>query len=476
MTGLPQVRLNRVSHAGLTAFGHAWLLCLCGGAFIWPTCDAYAQGRTKPWATSSCSVEIWVAETAAHPAEESRLLSTLNSTPFEIIGPAMELTARKWPVDGPAPTPCFATEPADEVFGKVTAATRADKLLLVWRRPGRFGGASEALVREFDTATGWVGAIVRTPLGQTRAVGPRILAACRSAFSPSGRVVRVLGRDATIRFRGELFDFQPSDWAAPGRANLWMPLVTSRMRQGEKKAQEIPWTYLRWSGETSAGGSFQNARIISALSRPLPDRVSPLRPVYVTRVASDIPQRGAIEIVLKNRTTRPATGLTVKSLSPLSGEETNWGGTDETGKALSPGPLTGLLWLTVLHGDRPLAAGLPYVPGGEASLTLPAGLVSESAGSGLEQLRATVVDLAVRRRLVADRVQRAIASNDTAAARAGIAELRDRTDLELMTNRIAQDRREASLPARRELDALLSEVKATLDGSGEASAFERRLK
>jgi hypothetical protein len=352
-------------------------------------------------------------------------------------------------------------------------ALEADKVMLV--EVSAAGGGYQVTAGELDVATGLWSTPVSRPLAQLRKLPDACSAAVFAAFAPLARVSVLKDRQVVLRLRASAL--KPRDAAlAPVKPGGVFRLA-ARAVAGEglaaARAAPIPWTFC--TVEEVAQDELRG-RLETGLQNPLPDHWETSLEVLALGV---VPPRRPTVLTLESLArgpSQPLPGYEIYVSPPGAASPLLLGRTDRQGSLQVP-PADQLLQIVLVrHGGQWLAR-LPLVPGLEPRLS--AAVVHSEHRVELDArvaaLRADVIDLAARRRMLLRGARARIAARQFAEAEQAIKQLRDLPAAdELVAARVAGAKQELAGDAASlaRLDAVLADFQQVLAAQFDAKEIE----
>jgi hypothetical protein len=309
-----------------------------------------------------------------------------------------------------------------------------DKLALVAIEPSAAG--YNVRLCEWDIETQQPGRLVQGSVSRS-ALGAGVFRLLIEAFSPLAKVEAVDAKTANLRFRAAELPLRSDiQWVRPG--DMYRPILRTNHRDGHAKAiRPLDWTYL---DVVKMEGTQAVCRVHSGLRSALGRRRRGRTEQYALALA---PASGPTRLLVRSRTDpdRPLAGYDVYAYGPDSKATEHLGRTERDGGIDVPAGSQPLRLLIVKHGDA-LLARLPIVPGDVPQLTAlvpddDRRLEAEGVIVGLQE---NLVDLVVRRAILASQARSRIAAGKIDEAGRFIDELRRLRTQQQFLRQLEQER------------------------------------
>lgn len=347
-----------------------------------------------------------------------------------------------------------------------------DKLFVASLRVGAGGIMVE--VRELDVATRLWGPSYRREISQRQRLARDVGELVIQSFRPVVRLGTAKGKEINVRMRasrlappeGPLLLTTPEDWPLLLRPDdVLQPVQIAKDRHGKPRPGGIlpvPWTLLVVQSVTDQGVACQ---IASGLRYPLRGS-SGFRLERIALLARPTMEKTVLRLHIRDHPEQPVRGCAVYAVKPDTNQTTLIGRSDAQGIVpILPGDEPVRI-LYIRYGDRVMAR-LPILPGwkSEQLASLPDDAVRLEAEGFVKGIQEQLIDLVVRRKVMAVRIRRRIADENYDEAEQLLDQFRTLTTREALYRQL-QDRQQRYSPDDRRsqghIDRIFREVNSQL--------------
>lgn len=265
--------------------------------------------------------------------------------------------------------------------------------------------------REYDCATRTWGPDLSRQTIQAARLGRDVFLGILTAFQPIGRIDRVRDDGVILRMRAGVLADATSSPLMPAPGDILRPILRRNDSDGQPREggiQPVPWTVLQTQ---SRDRSTVKCQLLSGLASPLRTRSTRRVERYAITAR---PTHNTTTLVLRDKTdnSKPLIGYDVYRKDPESSAKHLVGRTDWQGQLLLERGDEPLQTLYIKNGAAVLSR-LPLIVGFERQTVAyltddSARLEAEGFLTGIQE---ELVDVVVRRKIMAARIQQRIENN-----------------------------------------------------------------
>ncbi|MES2790212.1 MAG: hypothetical protein V4719_11415 [Planctomycetota bacterium] len=411
---------------------------------LWPWTLAAAEPTPVPFELQPYRVRISLV--CAESAELD--LGFCRSILKEIPEISDRLLGEMWTVSTeenhwlfPTSSEHLAQLPAAQLPTDWTAETFDKNYLLIVEEAG---GKYLLCGREWDPVGRTLGPAISRVVQQRRELSPALFRLAHDLFRPRLQIERITDDVAAITVQAGALPPADPNFAQLRKDQYWQPFLRYHNPQGGiEKLQSVPWTLLKVTEINPDNPAHGQARVISGLRSPLPNRRRPRMDLFA-RALEPVAPATELRLVSRRAPEKPLIGVIVDARSQPETPATRLM-TDRNGVIRIPTqPKNPLLWLSVRSGEKTLAY-LPLVPGLEAQLTaeLPDDSIRLRVEGELSILQSNLTDTVAQRAVLMASIRRLIQLGDWKSAN----ELRRELRLLPITDNYLKDLNAIRIPA-----------------------------
>ena len=418
----------------------------------------------ESWDVSPYRIKLWlVVEHSAGLSQQSqeRIAKRVESRSRGLVGAPWRLEAS---VVGQAQRAFvlqqFEQPDATTLFADNLELLDSDKLVLARLRQSPRG--LEVTTFELDSRTRVWGNPITRPIQSVAVIADRVVQSVIAGFSPIAQIENMVDKKLRVRLRAARLALDPNSPALVRSGDVMQPISRYNDRSGKPVKDGIrpmSWTVLEVDAMED---SFATCTVHSGFSRPFAGKKSR----RIERVALLVRPKGVQTVVaLTSREDRsPLSGYSVYEKQD---EETKLlGETDWRGQLAIANQDDGIRTIYVRSGSRTLAK-LPLIPG--ATEKLEAALTNDRRRSEVEGfligVQDDLVDLVVRREVLAASIEQAIKDDDIQKASEKLAELQSletKADVDRRVTQFRQQQGTFDLKTQGQVDRLFAETEKLL--------------